>query len=71
VAFPTEPATSYFYPTLLGETGDPTVGGGSPRLYFSAFPAGAFPNYKLSTFESVQLTLTGSRPEGGKCSAER
>jgi hypothetical protein len=63
VAFPTAPAATYFYPTLLGETGDPTIGGGSPRLYFSAFPANAFPNYKLSTFETVQLTLTGAKQE--------
>jgi hypothetical protein len=67
IPYPTAPATTYFYPNLLGETGDPTIGDGSPRVYFSAFPANAFPNYKLSTFEYVQLTLAGSRSEGGKC----
>ena len=57
IPFPTAPAAGYFYPNLLGETGDPTVGGGLPRLYFSAFPANAFPDYKQSTFEYVELTL--------------
>src|SRR3981081_2389560 len=52
--YPTAPAAQYFYPNLLGETGDPTIGGGAPRVYFSAFPVNAFPNYKLSTFEYVQ-----------------
>jgi hypothetical protein len=60
VAAPAAPGSSHFYPNLIGETGDPTVGGGSPRLYFSAFPVNAFPNYKLSTFEYVRLMLTGS-----------
>jgi hypothetical protein len=50
IPFPTAPATTYFYPNLLGETEDSTIAGGSPRVYFSAFPANAFPNYKLSTF---------------------
>ena len=65
------PAAAYFYPTLLGETPDPTVGGGSPRLYFSAFPVNAFPNYKLSTFAYVQLTLIGSAHEGRECNGDR
>jgi hypothetical protein len=60
VAPPAAPGSTYFYPNLIGETGDPTVGGGSPRLYFSAFPVNTFPNYKLSTFEYVRLMLTGS-----------
>ena len=38
-----------YYPTLLGETDDPTIGGPAPRVYFSSFPAGAFPEYKTAT----------------------
>ena len=60
----------YFYPTLIGETGDPTIGGGTPRVYFSAFPVNAFPDYKQSTFEYVQLTLTGSGHEKHDCTRE-
>jgi hypothetical protein len=67
VSPPTAPASMYVYANLVGETGDPTIGGGSPRLYFSAFPVNAFPNYKLSTFEYVRLMLTGSRQAEGKC----
>ena len=70
IPYPTAPATRYFYPNLLGETGDPTIGGGSPRVYFSAFPANAFPDYKQSTFEYVQLTLTGSGREKDGCAGE-
>jgi hypothetical protein len=69
IPYPTAPATTYFYPNLLGETGDPTIGGGSPRVYFTAFPANAFPDYKQSTFQYMQLKLAGSRSEEGKCSA--
>ena len=48
------------YQTLLGETGDPTIGGPAPRVYFSSFPTGAFPDYKTQIFESVTLTLSRS-----------
>lgn len=47
-----------FYPTLIGETGDPTIGGISPRIYFSSFPTGQFPDYKTAIFESVPLMLS-------------
>jgi hypothetical protein len=53
-----EPGRNLFYPTLVGETGDATIGGVAPRLYFSSFPTGAFPDYATSVFESVQLTLS-------------
>jgi hypothetical protein len=53
---------SLAYPTLLGETGDPTIAGPAPRVYFSSFPTGAFPDYKTSVFESVQLTLSTQTP---------
>ncbi len=46
------------YLTLEGETGDPTVGADAPRLYFSSFPAGTFPDYTKATFETVPLKLT-------------
>ena len=51
---------SLYYPTLMGETGDPTVAGPAPRIYFSSFPTGLFPNYATSVFQSVQLTLSST-----------
>ena len=56
-----EPGHALYYPTLLGETGDPTIGGPAPRVYFTSFPTGAFPNYATSVFESVPLMLS-TRP---------
>jgi hypothetical protein len=53
-----EPGRTLYYPTLMGETGDPTIAGPAPRVYFTSFPIGLFPNYKTSAFESVQLTLS-------------
>ena len=53
-----EPNRTLHYPTLIGETGDPTIAGPSPRLYFTSFPIGQFPNWKASVLESVQLTLS-------------
>jgi len=53
-----ETGRSLFYPTLMGETGDPTTGGQMPRVYISSFPTGSFPNYSTSVFESVPLTLS-------------
>ncbi len=44
--------------TLLGETGDPTIAGPAPRVYFSSFPTGSFPDYTTAVFESVPLTLS-------------
>jgi hypothetical protein len=52
-----EQGRTLYYPTLLGETGDPTIAGAMPRVYFSSFPIGQFPNYKTAVFETVQLTL--------------
>jgi hypothetical protein len=54
----TETGNSLIYPTLVGETGDPTIGGLAPRVYFSSFPVGKFPDYTTATFESVPLILT-------------
>lgn len=53
-----EAGHALYYPTLIGETGDPTVGGLEPRLYLSSFPVNAFPDYTTATFESVPLVLT-------------
>ena len=53
-----EPGRELFYPTPVGETGDPIIAGPAPRLYFSSFPTGLFPNWKTSAFESVQITLS-------------
>ncbi len=47
-----------WYPTLMGELGDPDVGGPAPRVYFSSFPVGEFPNYKTAILESVPLKLS-------------
>ena len=51
-----KPGRALYYPALLGETGDPTIGGPAPRVYFTSFAA--FPNYATSVFESVPLTLS-------------
>ncbi len=53
-----EPGHSLVYSTLIGETGDPTIGGTSPRIFFSSFPAGKFPDYRTQVFESVPLMLS-------------
>ena len=53
-----EPGRTLYYPTLIGETGDPTIAGAAPRVYFSSFPIGAFPDYKTALFESVRLNLS-------------
>jgi hypothetical protein len=55
-----ETGRTLYYPTLMGETGDPTIGGQTPRVYVSSFPTGSFPNYATSVFESVPLTLSQS-----------
>ncbi|HLJ59370.1 MAG TPA: hypothetical protein VKZ50_06545 [bacterium] len=51
-----EPGRTLYYPTLLGETGEPTIGGPAPRLYFTSFAT--FPDYGSSVFETIQLTLS-------------
>jgi hypothetical protein len=62
IAFPSSPnAAIYYYPTLIGDTKDPTIGGPMPRVYFSSFPVDGFPNYTLATFEYVPLGLTGTK----------
>ncbi|HVP65807.1 MAG TPA: hypothetical protein VMT17_00930 [Anaeromyxobacteraceae bacterium] len=46
-----------FYPTLVGETGNPLVGGGTPRLFFDTYPAG-FPNWGTSELDSLPVQVT-------------
>jgi hypothetical protein len=58
-----EPGRTLYYPTMIGETGEPTVAGPAVRIYFSSFPVGRFPDWKTSVFESVQITL--SRGDAG------
>jgi hypothetical protein len=53
-----EPGRTLYYPTFIGDSGDPAVAGPAPRVFFSSFPAGSFPNYKRALFESVKLTLS-------------
>ncbi len=55
------PGHELFYPTLIGETGDPTIGGTAPRIYFSSFPTGKFPDYTTAVFESIPLMLSLGR----------
>jgi len=62
----TEAGRALFYPTLIGETGDPTIGGLAPRVYFTSFPTDQFPNYATSVFESVTLTLARQRRRATK-----
>jgi len=54
----TESGRQLFYPTLMGETGDPTIGGPTPRVYFTSFPIDSFPKWNLSVFETVPLTVS-------------
>jgi thiol-disulfide isomerase/thioredoxin len=56
-----ETGRTLYYPTPIGETGDPTTGGVAPRVYFSSFPTGLFPDYRASVFESVPITLSSAR----------
>jgi hypothetical protein len=44
-----------FYPTLVGETGDPLVGGAAPRVYFSTFDL--FPNWSSSELDWMPLQI--------------
>jgi len=53
-----EAGRTLYYPTLMGETGDPTIAGPAPRVYFSSFLTGSFPDYATSVFESVSCTLS-------------
>lgn len=62
----TEAGRAVFYPTLIGETGDPAIGGPAPRVYFTSFPTGLFPDYATSVFESVTLTLARQRRRAAK-----
>jgi len=55
-----EPGRALYYPDLLGETGDPTIGGPVPRVYFTSFPTGGFPSWSDTVFESVPLTLSSN-----------
>ena len=45
------------YVTLLGETGDPTIAGVEPRLYFRSTPEGK-PNWQDAAFKVVKLKLS-------------
>ncbi len=58
----TEPGRNLYYPTLMGETGDPTIAGAAPRVYFSSFPTGSFPDYTTQIFESVTIALSPAAP---------
>ena len=45
-----------FYPSLIGETGDPLVGGAAPHLFFSTFVS--FPDWTQSEFDSVLVQIS-------------
>jgi hypothetical protein len=70
IPLPPTPGTTYHYPTVIGETGDPTVAGLAPRVYFSSFPVNAFPDWTRASFEYVQLALTRSGHRGHGCVGE-
>jgi hypothetical protein len=70
-AIPATPAVDYYYPTLMGEAGDPTIGGEAPRVYFSAFSHNAFPDYRQATFEYVPLRLSEARQVERHCRRDR
>jgi len=53
-----EPGRVLYYPTLMGEGGDPTVGGTALRVYGTSFPTDSFPKWNLSVFESIPLTVS-------------
>ena len=54
-----EAGRALYQPTLIGETGDPAIGGPAPRIYFTSWPTGgAFFNWSSSIFESLPLTLS-------------
>jgi uncharacterized protein (TIGR03437 family) len=61
-AFYSESGRDLWYPNLIGEIGDPTIGGPAPRVYFSSFPTGAFPDWTTAVFESVPVTLASKSP---------
>lgn len=48
-----------FYPTLVGEGGDPLVGGPAPLLFFSTFPDN-FPNWDTSELDSLPVQIAVS-----------
>jgi hypothetical protein len=52
-----ETGRTLYAPTIIGETGDPTIAGSAPRLYFTSFPRNSFANWKTSSFETLQLTI--------------
>jgi uncharacterized protein (TIGR03437 family) len=62
IAFYSEPGRDLWYPNLIGETGDPTIGGPAPRVYFSSFPSGGFPDYSTAVLESVPVMLAARSP---------
>jgi len=51
-----EPGSTLYYPTLMGEAADLSVGGPAPRVHFSSIPA--FPSWQTSTLECVELKLS-------------
>ncbi len=52
-----ETGNQVYYPTLIGENGDPTTGGSAPRVYVQSFPTNGFPDYSTATFESIPVEL--------------
>jgi hypothetical protein len=52
-----DPGRNVFYPTLIGETNDPTIGGTAPRLYFTSFSQ-KDPGPQGTELKSVVLRLS-------------
>jgi uncharacterized protein (TIGR03437 family) len=58
----TQPGRELWYPMLVGETGDPTIGGPALRIYYSNFPAKQFPDWTLATLEEVTVSFSTHPP---------
>ncbi|HTP49519.1 MAG TPA: hypothetical protein VMK42_02385 [Anaeromyxobacteraceae bacterium] len=54
------PGSEPFYPTLVGEGGDPLVGGSAPRLFFDTFPSN-FPNWETSELDSLPVQVSAGK----------
>jgi hypothetical protein len=48
-----------YYPSFIGEGGDPLVGGAAPRLFFSTFVT--FPNWSQSELDSLPVQIAASK----------
>jgi hypothetical protein len=57
-----EAGRTLYYPTFIGENGDPAIAGPAPRIYFDSLPLRSLPDNGTPVFESVQLKLSSQTP---------